>query len=519
MNPDSSLSSTPLPTVSTTTTAPASPNPTSYTNFANNTSPPGSEFTPFSNWGNGYYFMGAYLPTIIAVLYGLIWKCVFVRLKEMEPMYQLASGRGQYGTWSLYLKYADTALPKTATSSVSNGHWLVFMGVINLVLVTLVTAFSPEVLYIRTTGDCGPTGNGNHCKPHLAIRAPLAWVLGAVVFVILIIGVVLAFKLRRRRSGIFSEATSIAGIATLVRDPSLPRILGQSHDDPYPFEKYGFGHCDDPDGSQSYGLVSETPPDITRSYSYQPPVAVKPKGSLLTSLPALALLWFIIIGVLVLIVLYRYVSKIQPGNGFETFMDSQSIGVRLLFSCIGLGIRTWWAKLDEWNREIAPYQALIQARGASAERSILLSSKAHALTALLSTQSLRNPVNGLVSLIAALGEVLIVTLSGVPFTNAESYLAFNISVLLSVAILGLMILVLPVLAWRFHHCRSHVPRPPECVADTIKFLSDSETLSLFDGLSELDEKKRNAAINGLNVRWGLEQGVNGEWTLKASMPP
>lgn len=38
---------------------------------------------------HGYYFLGAYLPILVAVLLGIWWKCIYGRLKEMELFYQI----------------------------------------------------------------------------------------------------------------------------------------------------------------------------------------------------------------------------------------------------------------------------------------------------------------------------------------------------------------------------------------------------------------------------------------------
>jgi hypothetical protein len=511
-----------LSTSASTTIPTMIPAPSSYTDFGSNLPEPGAPgpnaFSGFASWGTGYYFVAQYLPTTVAVLYGLLWKCTWFRLKEMEPIYQLSSPMGQYGGWSLYLKYMDWPCIKAAWMAYSLRHWCVLLGAINVGLTTLCTAFAPEVLYIRTTGDCGPTTDGSKCIPHLAIRGPLAWAIGGVVFAAFVVALLLAFKQRKRESKLYAEATSIAGIATLITDPELPRIIAQADSDPYLLERYTLDTLRMVNGREAYGIVGETRPERTATYAYHPAVARHYATPIFLKWPPLALLGILQLGMLILIVYYRYISKIEPGNGFESFMNSESFGVKLLFSIVGLTIRSYWSLLDAHNRAKAPYRALTSASdgwGASADESVCLATKAHAVSALFSKRSWMHPLDGCISLIAVLAEMLVVTLSSVPFSTSTSFTAFNVSVLISTVVLGLMIIFLPILGVRMWRTRNTVPSPQTCLADVIRLLTDRDTQRAFEGLGTVGERRRDRNIKNRADRWGLVKGPDGEWILKA----
>lgn len=478
------------------------------------TAPPGSAFSGFDDWGAGYYFLAQYLPTTISVLYGLLWKCTWFRLKELEPIWQLAKPMGQYGGWSLYLKYGDAPYIAAAWTAFGGLHWCVLLGALNVALTTICTAFAPEVLHIRTEGTCGPTADGDGCTPYLAIRAPLAWALGVVLAAAFVTAVILVFTQRRRKSKIYAEATSIAGVATLITDPEHPRILAQSPVDPYVFERYMLETVTKIDGSKAYGIIGETRPESTAAYAFQPAVPRKYKTPLLLKLPSLGVLWFAQIGSLVLIVIYRYVSKVEAGNGFESFMYSDSFGVKLLFTIVGLAIRSYWSRLDAHNRALAPYRALCSQSGASPGDSVCLTTQTHAIIALFSSRSFRHPIDGAISLVAVLGEILVVTLSSVPYSTSISYAAFNASVLISTVILGMMTIALPLLGLRTWRENTALPPPQTCLADVIRLLTDKDAQKVFLDLSKEDRRTRDKEVESRASRWRLEKNNNGAWTLK-----
>lgn len=478
------------------------------------TAPGPSAFSGFDDWGAGYYFMAQYLPTTISVLYGLLWKCTWFRLKELEPIWQLAKPMGQYGGWSLYLKYENALYIAAAWTAFGGLHWCVLLGALNVALTTICTAFAPEVLHIRTEGTCGPTMNGDGCTPSLAIRAPLAWALGVVLAAAFVTTVILVLTQRGRNSKIYAEATSIAGVATLITDPEHPRILAQSPVDPYVFERYMLETVTKIDGSKAYGIIGETRPESTATYAFQPAVPRKYKTPIFLRIPSLSVLWFAQVGSLVLIVVYRYVSKVEPGNRFERFMDSDSFGVKLLFTIVGLAIRSYWSRLDTHNRARAPYRALCSATGASARDSVCMSTQAHALIALFSSRSFRRPTDGIISLIAVLGEILVVTLSSVPYSTSVSYTAFNASVLISTVILGMMTIALPLLGLKTRRENTALPPPQTCLADVIRLLTDKDAQKVFLDLSKEDRRARDREVESRANRWRLEKDINGAWTLK-----
>jgi Protein of unknown function (DUF3433) len=56
-------------------------------------------------------FLYRYLPTIIIVLYGILWSWIDLDIKRLEPWFQLADSKGADGASSLLLQYPVQFLP------------------------------------------------------------------------------------------------------------------------------------------------------------------------------------------------------------------------------------------------------------------------------------------------------------------------------------------------------------------------------------------------------------------------
>lgn len=83
-------------------------------------------FTFFASVDPGNYFHGAYLPTMMGILYGMLWEMSDVRLMQMEPFFQLTAPGGADATDSLVLNYVSASLPVVLLRSIKEAHRAVF---------------------------------------------------------------------------------------------------------------------------------------------------------------------------------------------------------------------------------------------------------------------------------------------------------------------------------------------------------------------------------------------------------
>ncbi len=66
-------------------------------------------------------FAYRYLPTIVAVIYGMAWAWVDVDAKRMEPYFQLAKPEGALARDSILLSYPYEFLPLVPIKATKNG--------------------------------------------------------------------------------------------------------------------------------------------------------------------------------------------------------------------------------------------------------------------------------------------------------------------------------------------------------------------------------------------------------------
>jgi hypothetical protein len=225
---------------------------------------------------------------------------------------------------------------------------------------------------------------------------------------------------------------------------------------------------------------------------------------------SLIIFFFFEAGILILILYYRFVSKPGTNNRLEDFMNKDSFGVRLFMTSLGLGTTFYWGWIAKYVHHMSIYIALASPSGATAEQSILVEPYSHPIMALFSRDTWQHLLTGIVMLMAVLSEVLIITLSAVPFTTATAYQAFEISVYMSVAILTLMILTLPaVLYWQTRDKSLEMEQSPQCIADTLALVPDGRG---WNALSMMSGKERNRVVKGWELRYGLRR-VNNDWQI------
>lgn len=310
------------------------------------------------------YFLGAFLPTIVAVLFTIAWGILVSSTKEMEPFYQLASADGALASNSVLLDYSRTSIFLTPFKALLRGHWTVF--IISLVdILTLATApLASEAVFIGLSGVCNShtdnlNAGGNACIPDLSVYPVAARILQGVLILMALLTFMLIFANYWRTSGIFAAPGQIATIASLFHNPELLYLFQNL---PYykkekslskALQNYHFqlGHYQDPNGAMLYGIMlapsSRGTISITSEYDTDvfdniATAGSKEGGRIISKISrvikftAFALF---LAGLMGLIVYYKLVST---DTSFERFMDSQAFGVRFLFTSIGVLITMFW---------------------------------------------------------------------------------------------------------------------------------------------------------------------------------
>lgn len=92
-----------------------------------------------------------YAPTIVAVIYGLLWSWVDLDIKRMEPYYQLCSTGGALAEDSLLLQYPFDFIALVPFQAARRKHWSVFTG--GLAGIVILWTLTPLQAGIFATED------------------------------------------------------------------------------------------------------------------------------------------------------------------------------------------------------------------------------------------------------------------------------------------------------------------------------------------------------------------------------
>ncbi|EKG10225.1 hypothetical protein MPH_12675 [Macrophomina phaseolina MS6] len=479
----------------------------------------------FATYNGGFtlsdYFVGAYMPTLLAVIYGIIWSTIFAGIAEITPFFQLTRPGGASVKESLCLEYQNAGLWHLLSTSISHKDGLVFAGTLVTLIITATIALASQVFYIGISGTCRETGKGVDCIRYLAINRRLAWAECGLLAVILVIVVMIIFGRRRRTTGVYAEVTSIAGIAVLMQNPTVvARMREAVHNHRNKVSgtrttKFGIGQSYDRAAGWTYGFTivaeseyAETKDENTRLFDED----ADRSGSVLPwLLRPVAIIGFqiILVVLLGLILYYWFNGKASP---FEDFMNSQTFGPKLMMSCFGIVIRFWWAEISNAVQTLEPYRRLT-AGHATASDTILASTSLHAVSALVTSLRRHNIFGAWIALLAVLAEVLIISLSAIPFNLATLLDAFRASVIASVAIIVLMAGTLPFVLRRY---KNSIVAPPTSVADTVVVLAEpgNGVVGVVAGLAGVGRRERDSVVVGAGRRYRLVEARRGRLSVE-----
>ncbi|KAK0712006.1 hypothetical protein B0H67DRAFT_542048 [Lasiosphaeris hirsuta] len=211
----------------------------------------------------------------------------------------------------------------------------------------------------------------------------------------------------------------------------------------------------------------------------------------------------LIAGLLALILYYENTSLDTP---FEAFMDSQSFGVRILFTTFGIAVSGFWDYYFARMSNPSIYRRLAT-RPEPAHRSIVLAPPTHvfSLSPLWLASSLHRPTaHDLLSLAIAIATLLAkftpILLSNIPFRNTVTWKMHESCTWMAVGVLSYMVLVL-VAALTVRSPVVSMPVKPETIAGCMYYLCDSVMVADFEGLATMKGEERDKLVSSMERRY------------------
>lgn len=474
-------------------------------------------FNRASELNTGDYFVFRYLPTIVAVSYGVLWQVTDFEVKRLEAYYQLAKEGGALAAESINVDYLTFFTFLRPLRALRFKHYAVAVSsVATLLAVSLVpTLLSASVILTpdRLTREQHPEG-----LKQVWIQAVFSRVLSSILILIAALGCVLMWLIERRKSGLVADVKGIAGIAAMANrshilmdfkdmDTAKPEAIHQK----LKTHRYVLRNSSiAPDDNMPLTGQDKDKYDHQRRADNPHPLMLK----LVAGIPFIfGIIAFMIFIPIILFTKANVITDKAPW----------------LVTVLAILIKLVWNTLENDVRMMEPFY-ILSLRHAS-PRVLTLDYTAMAF----GWMPLRAALNGhllvaLVGLGSVLAEVLTVCAStfggvaGIDFahpysdkaaTNVqrrsdantaidageETFTSFWISFSLSMFILAFMCIVACFVYARRRH--PFLPRQPHSIASVLAFIHQSKMLYDFVGTEKLNSDEMVQRLAGIGKTYGL----------------
>ena len=314
------------------------------------------------------YFVGTFLPTLMASVFSIPWKILDTEAKSLEPFAQLARPGGGTASETLLLEYHGVHGLLPAIVGLFTGHSSVALTTFLKYCSALLTPLAAEAVRIKLEGACIQDWT-QQCTGELQASDTVIRIAQALLA--LMICAVMAYIIipHKKDFGVSFDPRSILGISSLAINPYLSTVMCNiplKRDGKFSVSqaaaalgqrKFEFGSVTYSLGQQEYGIiVSNDGAGNPTQISELSPQGRSGRSVVVGILIEVIGFALFVVGLCVLIIYYRLTDD---DSGFERFMDSQSkFGVRFLFTIFGVIIGLGWGAI--FNGKNCRYWALLK---------------------------------------------------------------------------------------------------------------------------------------------------------------
>ena len=289
------------------------------------------------SWPLWKVFVGGYLPVLLAILFKVLWTSIYANVKLIEPFIQLANPAGALAKDAFGNFYLSSNIIPDPVISLFKGRWLMFWTSIVYLTVGFLPPLASESLYRDTRYDCtNPdyTHPENPCWPRLSVDPSILHLLQGLLSFVAVMTLTIMYMVFRSSSGISSDPSSIAFVASLIHHPDIladfRQISGQvtTKDmvNSLSEKSYRLGNYLGSDNVLRYGIIpgaaSLLDDNIEMTHASDETKSGR-TGTFERFLDVLFMLF--ILGLLGVILAYY---KDGGNNGFNRFFNSNSFGPR-----------------------------------------------------------------------------------------------------------------------------------------------------------------------------------------------
>ncbi|KAI9802327.1 MAG: hypothetical protein M1833_001833 [Piccolia ochrophora] len=467
----------------------------------------------------GKYFVGTYLPTLMAIALRIVIGFVYATTKMLEPFYSLTSSAGAEPKDFFNINFLSTNDSLDPLLAMFSGHWLMLLTSLLYVGAGLITPFASE--FMRITRFCN---SDNLCAPELRVSPTIGRVIQALLAITSLMLLAFWWLERRHRSGLYSDPSSIASMASLLHHPEVlddlrripPWASKKDMEGVLAGKRYHLRSYFHPNGKERYGLVPSHTYDIhgelaARHSVFEPNVdrSVRQQRYRKVSRGARDIIFALVTVGIIVVISYYY--KVGDDSGFEQFWNSQTFGPRFIMTIVGIIIHSEWKRVEREICILEPFRTLSKGQ-AWAHSTILVQRTLNPITTAVTGIYRRHFFVAVVALMAVFAEALIVTLGGIPFNAGQLYRPWTYTLYLTLAILATMLLVLVAVYVRPRG--PDLPRHPSTVASVMSYLCASWMLEDFAETVTLDSKTRDQNVRDMARQYTLKESIGVDGVMR-----
>ncbi len=464
----------------------------------------------------GTFFAWKYLPTMVAIVYAVLFSIMDFDIRRLEPYYQLSQTQGAPASASLNLDHLTMFQYFVPFKAFRLRQWAVFFSTTGNIIASVVApALQNPSLQFSKNSSPGCSEEPSNCpegQERYWVRVPPGWsrAVSASYGVVAVITIFLLIQLRRK-SGLLSDPKGIAGIASMATKSHILR---------------DFNGLDQATRGQIHRRLRHRRFVLYKSSIWQgewttTEKELEEKDNQLNSphplmlrkiaaWPFLAFMMFCLGGVLA-VSLTRARKVPNKAPWLPVLLATV---LKLLFTTFEADVRL-----------MEPFYQLSRGN-ARPENSLTLDYQATVYGWMPIRAALnRHWLVMLVGLASVALDILTVTVGsfsvdshqflhnpggGDVANQDETFRSFVASLTLSVVILAFVIFTTAFVYWRRHH--PFLPREPSTIAAVLAFIYASNMLTDFIDTERLTNAQMQARLKALNKRYGLGwfRGRDGE---------
>ncbi|KAK0623794.1 hypothetical protein B0T14DRAFT_565117 [Immersiella caudata] len=481
------------------------------------------------------YFLASFSPVMITTLLGILIQTLHRSTLSMAPFRALSRPVGATARDSILLT-ADGALPWSAAGLAwrLRDPLLVLSGLLFFLSAVLV-AISSEAVGLALRGGCEKKDGFQGCFMSPAvIRKPARAAEGVLVAMIVLIGG-MGIYLCRWKIGVGEDPRSIAGVVKLMhvgfdekeKNHGLRGLL-IGLDTPTRDERISKREMRERFAERRFAIRTpeegivvlgddarvRTPSGLTKKwYSYRScltrlgrcwKLGNNYRSHVLRGYTFQILFLLSLCGLLAVVAHYGS-EELHPENPLERFMDSQTVGVTLLFTAVGVVIDMFWDSFFCWNEMLEPYRCLSGKRTRN-RTDLARPRSSNVFSGLFRAVVHKDAFLGALAFAGVLAKCLPICLANIPFSLTTTWDTFVACTWTTVAILAFMITVLAV---SFFLPQPYMPVDPSSAVGCLYYVCDSrlldhvESRSLGGGIGMVGE-------TGATYRFGIMTGTSGK---------